>query len=164
MHFVIFLQSTINYFIFWFQQKALFAEFVFFITKRFQSKQRMIVLTLFLVALAIEFDVDSFNHFFDIIVVVYILGIGALLYLYKKKWSKLADEEQEAIANKKPYVWKKKSKVLTWQQRLAGTWTKLERSPQKFYDVSLLYYFHPPSSHPLPFTVYDFQWCSFLCC
>jgi hypothetical protein len=91
----------------------------------------MIIFILFLLSLFVEIEGESWNRCFDVITILYSVALVAFLYFGAKKIFRF----EETNEDKKAYVWKKRSKILTWQQRMAGTWTKLERT--HFYEVSI---------------------------
>ncbi len=74
-------------------------------------------------------EIESFNRIFDVLTLVYTVGVIAILYLYRKKSSSIQDTSED-----RTYSYKKKSKVQTWQQKMSGTWKKVERTG--FYEVS----------------------------
>jgi hypothetical protein len=83
-------------------------------------------------------EVDNFNRIFDGITVFYTLAAMAAIYLYRKKSSSTTEKENED----RTYTFKKKSKIMTWQQKMSGSWKKVERTG--FYEVLALLPF--PSS------------------
>jgi hypothetical protein len=74
-------------------------------------------------------EVDNFNRIFDGITVFYTLAAMAAIYLYRKKSSSTTEKENED----RTYTFKKKSKIMTWQQKMSATWKKVERTG--FYEV-----------------------------
>jgi hypothetical protein len=93
----------------------------------------MIVPLFFVMSLFMAVDPSSFNHVFDYITIGYTVFVVLFLIVAKKR---LSEKKEEGEDNKKAYVWKKKSKILTWQQKYSGTWEKLERT--NFYEVNSL--------------------------
>jgi hypothetical protein len=91
----------------------------------------MIVPLFFVMSLFMAVDPSSFNHVFDYITIGYTVFVVLFLIVAKKR---LSEKKEEGEDNKKAYVWKKKSKILTWQQKYTGTWEKLERT--NFYEVN----------------------------
>jgi hypothetical protein len=90
---------------------------------------KMLVPLLLLMSVFMVVEIESFNRIFDVLTLVYTVGVIAILYLYRKKSSSIQDTSED-----RTYSYKKKSKVQTWQQKMSGTWKKVERTG--FYEVS----------------------------